>query len=80
MPNLNFPPKFYRGLLDKEARLLSGLATGDTRCVLAGNLALLSGLDCTVESAVAVKHALPLKKQYQKLGQFLLGPTKCPQV
>ena len=60
-------PKFYRGLLDspsKEVRLLTGLATGDARSVLAGNLAYvsqLSGLDCKVESAVAVKHALPLK-------------------
>ena len=59
--------RFYRGLLDspsKEVRLLTGLATGDARSVLAGNLAYvsqLSGLDCKVESAVAVKHALPLK-------------------
>ena len=43
---------------------MTGLATGDARSVLAGNLAYvsqLSGLDCKVESAVAVKHALPLK-------------------
>ena len=60
-------PKFFRGLLvspSKEVKLLAGLATGDARCVLSSNLALvskLSGLDCTVESATAVKDALPRK-------------------
>ena len=44
--------------------MLAGLATKDARSVLASNLAYVSelaGLDCKVESAVAVRCALPLK-------------------
>ena len=48
------------------------------RCVLAGNLALLSGLNCTVESAVAVKHALPLKKTVPEVRSVPAGSDKMP--
>ena len=60
-------PKFYRKLVESpslEVKLLAGLATKDARSVLASNLAYVSelaGLDCKVESAVAVRCALPLK-------------------
>ena len=60
-------PKFYRRLVDspsQEVKLLAGLAKKDARSVLASNLAYvsdLSGLDCKVESAAAVRNALPLK-------------------
>ena len=48
----------------QEVKLLAGLATRDSRSVLASNLAYVSelaGLDCKVESAAAVRSALPLK-------------------
>ena len=60
-------PKFYRRLVEspsKEVRLLAGLATRDARSVLACNLAHVSGLaglNCSVESAAAVRNALPIK-------------------
>ena len=59
-------PKFYRRLVEspsKEVRLLAGLATRDARSVLACNLAHVSGLaglNCSVESAAAVRNALPI--------------------
>ena len=48
----------------KEVKLLAKLATRDARSVLSCNLAFVSelaGLDCRVESAAAVKNALPVK-------------------
>ena len=60
-------PKFYRRLVEspsEEVRLLAGLATRDSRSVLAGNLAYVSelaGLNCKVEGAAAVRSALPLQ-------------------
>ena len=60
-------PKFYRRLVEspsKEVSLLAGLATRDARSVLACKLAHVSGLaglNCSVESAAAVRNALPIK-------------------